>query len=214
MFQASMMMCWRRCSPIRRPVLKRSVQAGVLAFVVGLGCVMPAALPAQAQNDALTQQEVDTLRDAAFVPTERILTFQHILDDREKRIEELLARRKGHTDFAGEMHDVMEQFGQIDDELNDNLDEYARQHRDVRKALPKLVQATERWSTALRSPADNEAYGVVRRIAVDNVKDTRDLAQALGTDLEAYFKAHPEAEKAEKRRDTDPHAVHGGGSPE
>ena len=78
----------------------------------------------------------------------------------------------------------------------------------MRKALPKLVQATERWSTTLRSPADDEAYAVVRRIALDNVKDTRDLATELGTELDAYFKAHPEAEKAEKKRAGDPHAVH------
>ncbi len=190
------------------------VRAFLLTISLVLGLSAPVAAMAQAKDDVLSQREIDALRDAAFEPTERLLTFQHILDDREKRIEELLAKRKGHTDFAGEMHDALEQFGQIADELNDNLDEYSRQHRDVRKALPKLIGATERWSTALRTPAEDEAYGVVRRIAVDNVADTRDLAGKLGTELDAYFKAHPEAEREEKHRNADPHAVHSSESPQ
>ena len=164
---------------------------------------------AQAGEDMLSQREVDALRDAAFVPQDRIGVFENILNDREKRVDELLAKRKGHTDFGREIHDALDQFSAIADELNDNLDDYSRRHRDVRKMLPKLIEATERWSTALRAPADDPAYAVVRRIALDNVKDTRDIAQTLQTDLDIYFKAHPDAEKAEKVRSGDPHAVHG-----
>ena len=191
------------------------VAASVLALVFAAsGPLAERPAFAQAPDDVLSQREVDDLRDAAFVPVDRILVYQRILSDREKRIQELLARRKGHTDFAGELHDALEQFGAIADELNDNLDEYSRHHRDVRKALPKLVEATDRWSTLLRSPADDERYTVVRRIALDNVKDTRELAQSLQTDLTAYFKAHPDAEKEEKKRAGDPHAVHDSESPQ
>ena len=172
-------------------------------------------MPAQKGEDALSQREVDQLRDAAFVPAERIAVFTEILNTRQKRIDELLAKRRSHTDFPEDMHDVLDQFGQITDELNDNLDDFARRHRDVRKALPKLIAATERWSTSLRTVGENDSYNVVRRIAADDVKDTRQLADSLATDLEAYFKAHPEAEAQEKKRNSDPHAVHdGGGSPD
>ena len=164
---------------------------------------------AQAGDDALSQKDVDRLRDAAFVPMERIKVFTEILNDRQKRIDDLLARRRSHTDFPEDMHDALDQFGKIVDELNDNLDDYGRRHRDVRKVLPKLIEATERWSTALRTPADNEAFNVVRRIALDDVKDARTLAESLRTELDAYFKAHPEAEAREKLRNADPHAVHG-----
>ena len=169
---------------------------------------------AQAGEDVLSQKEVDTLRDTAFDPADRIAAYVQILNDREHHLDDLLAKRRGHTDFGGEVADVLDQFGAIADELNDNLDEYSRHHRDVRKALPKLIQATERWSTALRTPADDEAYAVVRRIALDNVKDTRELAAALQTDLAAYFKAHPEAEKEENRRKGAPHAVRKDEGPE
>ena len=167
------------------------------------------SLPAhgQAAEDVLSQKEIDTLRDAAFVPGERVLAFEQFLNDREKRIAELITKRHGHTDYGGDMHDAVDQFGQIVDELNDNLDEYSRAHRDVRKVLPKLLQAIDHWSATLKSATDNEAYDVVRRIALDNLKDTHEITQGLQTALDAYFKAHPEAEKAEKKRTTDPHAV-------
>ena len=185
----------------------RVVLKVLLCLALSPAFLTPPAAQVQGKEDALSQREVDDLRDAAFVPSDRITTFEQILNQREKRINELLAKRKGHTDFAGEMHDVLDQFGAIADELNDNLDDYGRKHRDVRKVLPKLVQATERWSTTLRSPVDDEAYAVVRRTALDNVKDTRELATQLGTELDAYFKAHPDAEKLEKKRNADPHAV-------
>ncbi len=201
------MTCWRR-------YLRTSprVVAVFGALAVALGSFSSAPASAQARENVLSQREVEALRESAFVPTDRLLTFERILDDREHELETLLTKRRGHTDFAGETHDLLEQFGQIADELNDNLDEYAKAHRDVRKALPKLLNATERWSTALRSPADDEAYAVVRRIALDNVADTRDLTEKLRTELDVYFKAHPDAEKAEKARSADPHAVQG--SPE
>jgi hypothetical protein len=70
----------------------------------------------------------------------------------------------------------------------------------VRKSLPKLIAATDRWSTALRAPGDDEKYKVVRRIALDAVKDMHDLAVQMQVDLEEYFKEHPEAVKTEKER--------------
>lgn len=164
-------------------------------------------LHAQAADDVLSQKEVDTLRDTAFTPSDRVVAFEQFLNDRQKRIQELVSKRHGHTDYGGDMHDAIDQFGQIADELNDNLDEYSRLHRDIRKTLPKLLKAADDWIATLQSASDNEAYNVVRRIAVDNVRDTREIAQGLQTDLDAYFKAHPEAEKAEKKRDADPHAT-------
>ena len=155
----------------------------------------------------LSQREVDTLRDTAFTPSERIVAFEQFLNDREKQLQQFTARRHSHTDYGGDMHDVLDQFGQIVDELNDNLDEYSRAHRDVRKVLPKLEQLTEHWAASLAAPADNDAYNIVRRIALDNLKDTRQITGQMQTELAAYFKAHPDAEQAEKRRNADPHAV-------
>lgn len=160
---------------------------------------------AQATEGMMSEREIDTLRDAAFVPTERLLAYQQILNNREKLIEDLVAKPH-HVTYAGDLHDYMEQFASIVDELNDNLDDYREKHRDIRKVLPKLVQATERWSTALRAPEEKAEYKIVRRLALDALKDTREIVESLETSQAEYFKAHPEAAKAEKDRVANPHA--------
>jgi hypothetical protein len=169
-----------------------------------LGAPAQAAL-AQAKDDVLSQKEIEELRDAAYVPTDRIEAYEKILETRERTIEELLAKPR-HVSFGLDMHDALDQFGAIADEMNDNLDELNAQHRDLRKILPKLVKATERWTTTLRAPGEDDAYKVARRIALDTVKDTHDLAVEMEASEEAYFKAHPEAAKAEKARKDAPHA--------
>lgn len=173
--------------------------------LLGLAAMMAQPALAQTKDDALSPKEVEELRDASFVPTDRIETYEKILDTREHSIEDLLAKPH-HVSFRDDMHDVMDQFGAIVDEMNDNLDELNAQHRDLRKILPKLVKATERWTTALRAPGDDDAYKVVRKIALDAVKDAHDMAVAMQESEEAYFKAHPEAAKQEKSRKSDPHA--------
>jgi hypothetical protein len=163
------------------------------------------AVTAQQKDDALSQKEIEELRDASYVPADRLETYVKILDTREKTIEELLAKPR-HVTFGEDMHDAMDQFGAIADEMNDNLDELHTQHRDLRKVLRKLVKATERWTTALRAPGEDDAYKVVRRIALNAVKDAHDMALEMQASEEAYFKAHPEAAKQEKERKKDPHA--------
>ena len=174
-------------------------------MLAALLCAWTHVAAAQEKDDALSQEEIEELRDAAYVPRDRIEAYEKILDTREHTIEELLAKPR-HVDFGVDMHDAMDQFGVIADEMNDNLDELNAQHRDLRKILPKLVKATERWTTALRAPGDDDAYKVVRRIALDAVKDAHDMAVEMEASEEAYFKAHPDAAKEEKSRKNDPHA--------
>lgn len=181
---------------------------GRAALGWGLACVLllaPLRIAAQAAEGTLSEKEVDLLRDTAYEPIARVAAYIRILDDRQKWVDELVHGRQ-HLTTADDLHDALDQFGQIADELNDNLDQYNQKHRDIRKALPKLVEATERWSTSLRAANDDVHYNVVRRIALDALKDTRQIADQMRTDQEAYFKEHPEAEKAEKSRREDPHA--------
>ena len=196
---------WPRSSRARFPGLHRL--GGLRLLLLCVLALLPHPALAKAPDDALSQKEVDTLRDTAFTPPDRVLAFAQFLNDREKGIATLIAKRRGHTDYGGDMHDALDQFGAIVSELNDNLDDYARLHRDIRKVLPKLLAASDHWIATLNGATHIDAYNVVRRIALDNLKDTRELTQTTQTELDAYFKAHPEAAQAEKKRNTDPHAV-------
>jgi len=157
-------------------------------------------LHAQQKDSALSDGEVEQLREAAYTPNDRIAVFIKFLDTRSKTIQELVVkpRRPGRED---DLHDLFEQFNSIADELNDNLDDYGPRHRDIRKQLPKLVEATERWSTALRSAPDSETYNLARKLALESVRDVRQEATRLVEDQRAFFAAHPEAVKSEKERE-------------
>jgi hypothetical protein len=172
-----------------------------LALAVPMILIFSSAPRLHAQDDdtSMSQKEIEDLRDAAYIPNDRILTFVRILNTREQEIEGLLSKPH-HPGFGQDMHDYIDQFASIADEFNDNLDDYQSKHRDIRKSLPKLVSAIERWNTTLRAPADDEAYNVVRKMALDSLKDMRDAATTMETEQAAYFKAHPDAAKIEKER--------------
>lgn len=175
-------------------------------FALLIMMALSGALQAQAPEGTLSQGEIDSLRDAAYVPMDRVKEYEKILDTRQRSLDALVAKRHS-TDFAADVHDVIDQMGGIADELNDNLDSYREKHRDLRKVLPKLVEATERWSTALRAPAKDERYEIVRKVALDALKDTRELAVEMEGEQAAYFREHPEAAKVERERVESPHAV-------
>jgi hypothetical protein len=169
-----------------------------LALILPLCLALAAPLHAQSNDNALSEGEVEQLRSAAYVPNDRVLVFIKFLDDRNKEIQTLFAhpRKPGREQ---DTHDLLEQFTAIADELNDNLDDYGPHHRDIRKALPKLLDATERWSSNLKTPPDNETYNVSRKLALEAVRDLREEATRLIEDQKTWFAAHPPA-KEEKNQ--------------
>ncbi len=168
------------------------------ALVLG-GLLLSGTAFAQAPDGAMNDAEVESLRSTAAVPMERLVAFERMLNDREHTIDTLVAKPHRPA-FASDMHDAIAEFSGIADELNDNLDDYSKDMRDVRKALPKLIAATDRWSTSLRAAGEDERYKVARRIALDTLKDTHDLAVALLDAQVKYAKEHPDWVKAEQER--------------
>ncbi|HEX7158218.1 MAG TPA: hypothetical protein VF214_04360 [Edaphobacter sp.] len=160
-----------------------------LALFLLLGLVAP-PLAAQRSDANLTEAEIEQLRDSAYVANDRVTVFIKLIDTRVKAIQDLYARprRPGREQ---DTHDLMEQFTALADELNDNLDDYGPRHRDIRKSLPKIVEATERWGTAIKSPPDDAAYNVSRKLALEAVRDLREQSTQLIEEQRAWFAAHP-----------------------
>jgi hypothetical protein len=147
-------------------------------------------LHAQRGEAPLTDSEVEQLRDSAYIANDRVMVFIKLIDTRIKALEDMYAkpRRPGREQ---DTHDLFEQFTSLADELSDNLDDYGPRHRDIRKALPKLISATEHWATAIKSPPENETYKVSRKIALESIKDLRDQADQMLEEQKAWFAAHP-----------------------
>ncbi len=162
-------------------------------------------LPLHAQKDesALSDGEIEQLRDSAYFPNDRVMVFIKLLDSRVKRIQETNTGPR-HPGREQDTHDLLEQFTSIADELDDNLDDYGPHRRDVRKALPKLIEATERWATAVKSPPENETYNVSRKLALEAIRDIRESATQLLEDQKTWFAAHPPTKEDPNRRETGP----------
>ncbi len=162
----------------------------LLSTLLALLLLSGVPLRAQRHEPALSEAEVETLRETAYVASDRILAFIKFLDQRSGSIQDLSTkpRRPGREK---DIHDRCEQFTAIADELDDNLDDYGPRHRDLRKALPKLLAATDRWATALKTPPDHEAYNVSRKLALEAVRDLREAATTLIEEQKAWFLAHP-----------------------
>jgi hypothetical protein len=154
--------------------------------------LLSVSLPVRAQREdpALSEAEIELLRDSAYVANDRILVFIKLLDTRDKAIQDLFAhpRKPGREE---DTHDLLEQFTSIADELNDNLDDYGPNHRDIRKALPKLINATERWASNIKQPPDDPAYDLSRKLALESIRDIREEATHLVEDQKTWFAAHP-----------------------
>ena len=162
----------------------------LLALMLTLTAPIGAALHAQEPDSALSEAEIEHLRDDAYFPATRVLTFMQFLDDRLKALDKLTAgkRKPGRED---DIHDLMEQFTSIANDLDDNLDDYSRRHRDIRKSLPNLISATERWSTELKTPPDHPTYNVSRKLALEAVADLHEFATKMVEEQKAWFQAHP-----------------------
>jgi hypothetical protein len=117
--------------------------------LIALTLISP-PLRAQHPDDTLTQAEIDKVRELRYYPADCVLAFVKFLDLRTQEITDLYAkpRRPGREQ---DTHDLLDQFTAIADELSDNLDEYGPRHADLRRALPKILEATDRWSSALKS---------------------------------------------------------------
>ena len=171
-------------NPPWRHLLQLAIQLAAFAFLI------PASLHAQVRENALSDGEVEKLRDAAYFPPQRVEVFIGFLNQRTNEIGKLTTgkRKPGREE---DIHDQMEQWTSIADDLDDNLEDYSTRHKDIRKVLPRLLAATERWATALRTPPDNEAYNVSRKLALESLDDVRETARRLIEEQKAWFLTHP-----------------------
>jgi hypothetical protein len=153
-------------------------------------CAAQITLRAQEREPTLSDAEVEKLRELAPDYPERVMAFVGFLNQRADEIDKLTTgkRKPGREE---DIHDLMQQMTGILDDLDDNLDEYSKHHNDVRKVLPKLVAATERWGTVLKSPPEDQEYSVQRKLALESLNDVHEAATQMIAEQGAWFKEHP-----------------------
>jgi hypothetical protein len=105
---------------------------------------------AQRRRDQLNPLEEDQLRDAAQDPAERLKLYIVFARTRLTSLEQMRADPKV-TDRAQQTRDRLQNFLDVYDELNDNLDTFVERKADLRKPLKAVIEADTEFQAKLRA---------------------------------------------------------------
>ena len=172
--------------------------APLLCFLAWMALL---ALPAGAtqRRDPLTEAETDQLREAALEPQLKLKLLLKFADNRLESAEALRADPKAGSDRGQRIHDLLEDFNSLVDEIGDNVDSYASRNEDLRKPLGKIIQASNDFAARLRNfqtaasatpeaAKESKAYRFVLEDAIDSVEDGLKSAQQLLEEQKEQFK--------------------------
>jgi septal ring factor EnvC (AmiA/AmiB activator) len=147
----------------------------ILAIV--FACFLSAPIVAQ-QRDALTDAETDALREVAQEPLKRLKLLIKFATERLDTVDRLKDEPKT-VDRGKKLHDALEDFRQIVDELDDNIDDYQQKQSDLRKPLTEVVtaessfqlrlKAFKEWSEDPKHTFDYKLYSYALQDALESV---------------------------------------------
>lgn len=158
-----------------------------------LTCAIAALLlsvPVVGQNrpghDPLNPAEVDQLRDTAIEPNQRLKLYVQFARARMTSIDQVLADPKA-KDRGGQLHDLLQDFATLTDEIADNVDMYHGQHWDIRKSLKLVIEGDSEFQLKLRKVSElsqdpknaeeAEKYKFVLRDSLESLNNNADDAR-------------------------------------
>ncbi|HXZ31827.1 MAG TPA: hypothetical protein VEH30_06070 [Terriglobales bacterium] len=147
----------------------------------------------QSRREPLNPVEIDQLRDAAQEPEARVKLYIQFARARLLALEQIRADPK-MTDRAQQTHDKLQNFLDVYDELNDNIDTFVERRADLRKPLKAMIEADTEFQAKLRAlkaslqanPGEAQKYQFLLDSAVDAVDaGTQDHRQLLSEQEQA-----------------------------
>lgn len=160
---------------------KHSSRLLVLALAV---VSLAATCGAQVKNrDPLTEKEVDQMRETADYPNKRLELMITFAKARITSINELRTATKIPPDRPKQIHDLLEDFLSLVDEIDDNIEMYGSHKADMRKGLKLLIEADTEWQLRLRElkqqspPEELNQYSFVLANSIEAVKESAGSAR-------------------------------------
>jgi hypothetical protein len=148
---------------------------------------------------ALSESEVEAVREASVFPVERVNLYTKFLEQRAAKIKDLGSRPKSSQRVL-KLDDLLQDFTALMDEMGSNLDQYSDRHSDIRKALKPLTEATPRWLSILRVLPGESGFDLARKEAIESGEELASEATRLLHEQEDYFATHKD-EKGQERND-------------
>jgi hypothetical protein len=153
---------------------------GLVFLISSLGRV---GLTQVRDRDPLNEREIDQMRESADFPDKRLELMIHFARARMASIDQLRTGAKNAKDRPMQIHDLLQDFSSLLDEIDDNVDTYASHKTDIRKGLKLLIEADSEWALKLRNlkdqspPEELEQYSFALANARDAVTDGADGAR-------------------------------------
>ena len=127
--------------------LRLGLLFGLLPFLLAVGAT------AQRRSDPLTEPEIDQLRDTALDPDRRLKLYVDFARARLTALEQVRSDPK-IVDKGAAIHDRLQDFEGVYDELDDNLDTFNSRNDDLRKVLKVILEADAEFQSRLRAVKD------------------------------------------------------------
>ena len=174
----------------------------ILLLLLALGAVAQ-----QHHRDPLNELEIDKLRDAAQLPEVRLKLYVEFARVRLDKLQQVRADAKA-PEREQQTREALQDFLDVYDELNTNVDTFADRKDDLRKALKPVIEADTEFGSKLRAfksslantPKEAESYAFLLDSALETVdgaaKDHRDL---LAEQEEAFKHKKKQDHKADSR---------------
>jgi regulator of replication initiation timing len=163
-------------------------------------------LPALAQRHAdLTPAEIDQLRDTAMEPDQRLKLFVKFGRERLDQLQLVRSDPKiSAANRPAETHKRLQDFLDVYDELDDNIDTYMDRKSDIRKALKAIIEADTEFQSKLKTfreglaaaKEDTKSYEFLLSNAIDAVNSG-------ATDHRKLLDEQEEMAKHKKKKKTD-----------
>ena len=134
------------------------------------------------KRDPLNEKEIDEMRESADWPDKRLELMVKFARERMTKIDQLRAD-KSAKDRPLQIHDLLEDFTSLLDEIEDNIEMYGSHKTDMRKGLMLVIEANGEWQGQLRRlkaqspPEELDQYSFVLTNASEAVGDTVDDAR-------------------------------------
>ena len=146
------------------------------------------------KRDPLTEAEADQIRQAALEPYKRLKLYIKFTDARIAAIDESRADPKQAEGRGRAIHDRLEDFTALLDEINNNLDTYQGRplskddRKDFHKGLKEVIEACDKWDAKLKSlksgtatdsetKKESEDYRFVLQDAQEALESTASMAR-------------------------------------
>jgi len=148
-------------------------------------CVAALAAAAQVhRRDPLTPAETDALREVSMLPDQKLPLYLKYARARLASIEQLRSDPHAAQGRGRKVHDLLEDFKVIMDEMDRNVDSFADQKLDFRKALKAMIQDDGEFQAKLQTLKEAAKEPTAAAEAKDYEFAVLDAIDAVDGDLD------------------------------